>query len=110
MSAANGHAGYRLAYSGVIMDRLKSLAASAEELGLAAEFAATLRFITTRLKSDPRGWGNRLYDYHHLGMAHFYNRHSLLIVDYAVHDASRTVHIQNVRPNTGTPLDTAGSP
>lgn len=111
MSLSNGKPGYKVAYSGVVFDRIKALSEVAVRIGLGREFAAALRAIMTHLRKDPDEWGDPLYDLHTIGLTCCYGRHWMLIVDYGIHEPSRTVYIHNVRPYPGSHLaDAAKSP
>lgn len=76
------------------LQALRDYGQVARQRGLAFEFARDLEALTDRLRADPVGLGDPLYDFHHLGMTYFRGRSEFLFAYYCVNISARQVIVQ----------------
>ena len=110
MATGNGSSRYRLAFPQPLLDQLRTWADEAKRLGAGSEFLAALREIRHRLKSDPKGWGDRLRSYPVINA--FEMRGMIpkwLLVWYGVHEQARQVVVRQLLPAPGSPLSPPAS-
>lgn len=88
-------------------ERVDRCAQAASRLGIAAEYAATLRLIVDRLSTAPLTWGEPS---HHYRAARLVVRNMIcqrILVIYAVHEEQPIVFIKECKPVLGHPLESA---
>lgn len=71
---------------------------------MVTSFHADLTRVRDRLRADPVGWGDPLYDYHQLGLTQYRGLSPFLCVYYSVLADQQAVIIQRVEANPFGPL------
>ncbi len=87
---------YRYSFFQTALQAVQGFGRLAHQRGLGAEFAHDLRTWTDRLKTDPVGWGDPLYDFHNLGMTYYRGSSDFLFAYFCVNQAARQVIVQSV--------------
>jgi hypothetical protein len=77
----------------------------AVELGLAEEFAKTVRTVKENLQSRPLTWGDPLYHLRSLRLLIFRAIQDMLLISYGVHEEKRIVFIRQFKLVSGSPLE-----
>ena len=95
---------FRVSHSEQTRQLLKGWGVRARELGLAAGYAAALRFIEEKLQFDPLGWGDPLYQLHGLALKIFRGLHWSILVEYGVNEQERIVFIKKYELVLNNPL------
>jgi hypothetical protein len=90
------------------IQRVRSLAVRAQELGILPQLTAAVRTITRRLADEPSSWGDPTHRLHHLGLLKHVRVYGFLRVYYAVDEARRIVYVTDVLPLSGHPLEGDG--
>ena len=87
--------------------RIKRCGVAAIRLGIAREYAATLRAIIENPSLTPLNWGDPIRDYKGAKL-HLYRRvFGQILTEYAVHEKARIVYIRDCKPVLGHPLESA---
>jgi hypothetical protein len=87
--------------------RIKQYGAEAIRLGIAREYAATLRAIIENLARTPFSWGDPIRHYKGAKL-HLYRRvFGQILTEYAVHEKERIVYIRDCKPVLGHPLNSS---
>jgi hypothetical protein len=98
MTTKNGADGrpYDIDYSVALLQQLKSLRDRAKAAGNASEFREALAAIYSHLTSDPRQFGDPLFDYPNSPFTLYRGSRPPLLVFYAVHRQQSLVVLQRV--------------
>ena len=110
MGTANGEPEYKVTVLDAAAKKFRDLAIHAAERGLLQSFTLDLEKIDLRLRWNPSGWGDPLFDYHQLGMTHRRGTSGLLCVYYSVNEPGRAAFVQDVEPNPFGPLAIKSGP
>jgi hypothetical protein len=87
------------------MGRLRGFGERAKSLGILSEWSGTFRKIVARLKSDPRGYGDPLYQLPRLRLWIHQMIVDRVVVLYGIHDVFPHVFVQDISPRLGHPLE-----
>lgn len=105
MAAGNGALSYSVAVPAAVLEQLRRWAEEARRLGAGEDFLVAVQEMRHRLKTDPKGWGDRLRGYPVINA--FEMRGMIpqwLLVWYGVHDPARQVIVRALLPAPGSPL------
>ena len=95
---------YRISFLQPARERIKRCAQAATGLGIAQEYAATLRVILDRLAREPAEWGDPYKRLHAAKLLIYKRLYNGLYVEYAVHEEARVVFVRDCRPVLDHPL------
>jgi hypothetical protein len=87
---------FRVVWTGLLLERIEAWGTQARETGTFQEFAATWRTIQTRLKRNPREWGEFLRHYEHLDLEEYLGALAPFVVRYTVHHSELLVFVVDV--------------
>ena len=87
---------YKYSFFPTALQAVQDFGRLARVQGFGAEFAHDLRTWTDRLKSDPVGWGDPLYDFHNLGMTYYRGSSDSLFAYFCVNQVARQVIVRSV--------------
>lgn len=93
-----------VSYEPPVLANLRAWGRVAARVGLRDAFLAALRDMDDRLQSDPRAWGDPLWDYRALSLTYFQRMGPLLIVRYAAHANGTLVLVRQVELTPGSLL------
>jgi hypothetical protein len=96
-----------VSYPHAVRERLRRWAAVASRIGMRVEYAAALREMEDRLRTDPEAWGDPVKDFKGLRLTVYHRYGRVLRVKYAVHIDGTPVFVLDVSPTPDTPLDYA---
>lgn len=96
MNPPQGH-GYRVSLSEAVRGLLVRLHDEASGRGSRAEFAAALRTMTTRLRTDPTSFGEELFDPRALRLTIKVAVVLPLAVEFGVYEERRLVFVRTFR-------------
>lgn len=91
---------YRVVYSGQVKEKLKGLLRQAEQAGKLRRFAAALVEMDARLRKAPSQLGELIGNLPWAGMPVHVGFVRPLRVDFAIHEAERTVFVRRVEAVT----------
>ena len=98
MTKTNGANGpsYDIDYSALLLQQIKSLRDRAKAAGKSKDFREALAAVYSQLRSNPRQFGDPLFDYPNSPFTVYRGSRPPLIVYYAVHRQQSLVVIQKV--------------
>jgi hypothetical protein len=85
---------FHVGYSGRVRTALKEMAQRAQTAGVRAKMLDALRAIDTRLRQDPRTFGEATYNYNHLKLVLHVAIYSPLVVQFTVHEELPQVFVR----------------
>jgi hypothetical protein len=99
-----------VSYTHAVATKLQEWAAVASQIGLRAEFAAAVREMRDRLRTNPEAWGDPIKDLPGARLTVYHRYGPLVIVKYAVHFNGTPVFVTDVVLTPGTDLWYAAPP
>src|SRR5262245_39783109 len=96
---------YRVELLSPARARIKRSSTAAIRLGIASEYAATLRAIHENLSERPRIWGDPLKQFPAAKLRKYQQLFDRLVTVCYVHEEGRVVFIEDIRPVLGHPLE-----
>lgn len=96
---------YQVAFLQSARKRVQRCAEAATRLGIAKDYAATLRFVVDRLSQAPIEWGEPRRKLRAAALLLCDRVHDRLLVEYAVHEEQRIVFVRDCKPVLGHPLE-----
>jgi hypothetical protein len=87
---------YKVDYSTALKDRIKALHLQASSKGKGHQFIDALRAILTRLRDNPKDFGERLYRLPALKLVIYHAVIAPIAVDYGVHEEKALVFIRGI--------------
>ena len=102
---AEGPASFFVSWPGALQDEFAAIEDLAKQKHLLNELLADMKAARERLQSDPLGWGDPQYEYHHLGLLVLHATLRLVHFYYAVDDIRRIVYVQEILAMPGSGLE-----
>jgi hypothetical protein len=87
--------------------RIKQCGDRTVRLGIAKEYAATLRSILENLTISPLTWGDPIRRYHEARLLLCRRVFDRILTEYAVHEESNIVYVKDCTPVLGHPLESS---